>query len=374
MSAIFYRYATFCAFRNSFPNTADATFRYNKETLTARRQRWSRRLRQQDYESVISEVLDEELPKYANSSIIDPTDRISHMHECALILASAPLVFAAAVDGTLAARLSRDGDLQNEYATIQARAHVQPSIYIHLLTDDNGLAPTPNQYLLIRDVLLDYLAQDQASTHAWHLDNITHPPTSQAASAQGHRKYLHTNNRSATRVHTLRRFCDGVQARVSTTSMSLWDIPFQFPPGECGYSIKSHDRLARHRARHSSNYVMNLVEDICTYLHRTGQFQQHFRMQQYIIYLIFRPFQAAIAEIFCSGLLQVYVENGGGFNAYRAGLSVATARRVSMDEWDAHEAWVRRQSPVDENMRSQQRRAEQWTRETATTRVGKRLE
>jgi hypothetical protein len=284
------------------------------------------------------------------------------MRECALILASAPLVFAAAVDGSLIRRLSIDTDLQKEYAVIQEQAHDQPSIYIHLLADENGVAPTPNQYLQIRDMVQDYLAQGQQSTHAWHLDNITLPTVSIAASAQGHRKYLHTSNRSSMRVDTLRRFCDGVQARVSETPTLLRDTPFSFPPGECGYSRNSHIRLLQHRARQSSNYVMNLVEDICTYLHRTRRFQQHFRMRQYIIYLIFRPAQAAMAEIFCSGLLQVWVENGGGFNAYPAGRSVATARRVSLEKWSAHETWVRQQSPVDANMRLQQERAEEWNK------------
>jgi hypothetical protein len=85
-------------------------------------------------------------------------------------------------------------------------------------------------------------------------------------------------------------------------------------------------------------------------------------MHQFIIYLIFRPTQAAIAEIFCSGLLQVWVENGGGFNAYPAGRSVATARRVSEGEWKEHEGWVRQMSPVDVNMMVQREHAEEWRR------------
>jgi len=332
------------------------------ETLTERRLRWSNLLRGQHYQPVITEVLDEELPKYAQSTIIDATDRVSHMRECALILASAPLVFAAAVDGDLVRRLQRDTDLQKEYALIQQRAHDQPSIYIHVLADERGIAPTPNQYLAILEMVKDYLAEGETSAHAWHLDNITPPSVSQALSAQGHRKYLQTKHRSAQRIETLRRYCEGVQRRWQETPMSLRDTPFHFPPGECGYSKDSHIRLAQHRAHQSSNYVMNLVEDICTYLHRTGDFAQNFRMHQFIIYLIFRPTQAAIAEIFCSGLLQVWVENGGGFNAYPAGRSVATAHRVSAGEWATHERWVRQSSPVDENMRLQRQRAEEWSK------------
>jgi hypothetical protein len=277
------------------------------------------------------------------------------MWECALILASAPSVFAAAVDGTLVRDMLRNTDLQKDYATIQAQAHHQPSIYIHLLADEGGIAPTPNQYMSIRTMIQDYLAEGSASKHAFELDSISPPKVSLAISHQGHRKYLQTKTHSSKRIETLLRFCDGIQRRYLET-------PFQFPPGECGYSKDSHMRLAQHRAHHSSNYIMNLVEDVCTYLHRTKQFSQHFRMHQFIIYLIFRPTQAAIAEIFCSGLLQVWVENGGGFNAYPAGRSVATARKVSEGEWKEHEEWVRRMSLVDENMRVQRERAEEWWR------------
>ncbi|KAJ4364619.1 hypothetical protein N0V83_009215 [Neocucurbitaria cava] len=330
------------------------------ETLSERRTRWSRLLHLQQYQPIISDVLDEELPKYENSAIINVSDRISLMRECALILASAPAVFAAAVNGSLVRQMLSDPELQAKYAIIQERAHDQPSIYVHFLADDLGVAPTPNQYLVIRDVVLDYLKDGYNSEHAWHLDNITPPSVTRAASAQGHRKYIHTTTRSSRRVETLHRLCQGIQKRSLDTPAGDRDTPLQFPPGECGYSKNSHIRLAQHRARQSSIYVMNLVEDICTYLHRTRRFQQRFRMHQFIIYLIFRPSQAAIAEIFCSGLLQVWVENGGGFNAYAAGRSVATAGRVRMSEWDGHEKWARQKSPVVENMKSLKEREEEW--------------
>jgi hypothetical protein len=334
------------------------------ETLTERRKRWSNLLRQQHYQPIIDEVLDEELPKYGVRSIINAHDRVSNMRECALILASASSVFAAAVDGSLVRDLLHNTDLQKDYATIQTQAHNQPSIYIHFLADERGIAPTPNQYMSIRTMIQDYLSEGPASKHAFEIDNITSPKISPTSSIQGHRKYLQTKSRihSSRRIEALHRFAAGIQSRHLDTPPSLHDTPFQFPPGECGYSKDSHVRLAQHRAHQSSNCIMNLVEDICTYVHCTKQFDQHFRMHQFIIYLIFQPSQAAIAEIFCSGLLQVWVENGGGFNAYPAGRSVATARRVSEGEWASHERWARQMSPVDENMRVQREHAEEWRR------------
>jgi hypothetical protein len=103
---------------------------------------------------------------------------------------------------------------------------------------------------------------------------------------------------------------------------------------------------------------MNLTEDICTHLHNTGQYSQLFRMHQFIIYLIFRPTQASIAEIFCSGLLQVWIDGGGGFNGYPAGRSNRSAREVGDEEWVDHERWVRVNSRLVENVRMQVRRSE----------------
>ncbi|CAE7026809.1 hypothetical protein PTTW11_04139 [Pyrenophora teres f. teres] len=272
------------------------------------------------------------------------------MRDCALILTSTPPVFAAAVDGTLVSRMMSDTDLEKQY---------QPSIYAQLLTDRYGKPPSPNQYLTIRDMVADYLAQGEASEHAWQLDNISPPLVTKQASMQGYRKYLHTSSRSAKCVETLDRFCHGVQARWLETPASVRDTPFEYPPGECGYSKDSHARLAQHRAHQSYNYVMNLVEDICTYIHRTCIFEQHFTMHQFIIYLIFKPDQAAIVEIFCSGLLQVWAENGGGFNAYPTGRSVESARRLSDVEWSLHARHARLESSLIENLRLQQQRAEE---------------
>lgn len=334
------------------------------ETLADRRRRWSQLLRNQHYEPIIAEVLDDELSKYQENTAIGGIERVIHMRECALILSSAPSVLAAAIEGNLISRMLTDVKLQREYAVVQQRAHEQPSIYAHFLADELGTSPTPNQYLLVRDIVSDYLSYGSTSAYAYHLDNITRPTVTMEACSLGHRKYLQTksNTRSMKRVDAFQRFCSGILARWISTPTSLRDTPFPYPPGECGYSISSHARLAQHRAHNSSNYIMNLVEDIFTHLHRTGTLSQHFIMHPFIIYLIFRPRQAAIAEVFCSGLLQVWVDDGGGFNACPAGLSVASAKRVTGHEWQRHVRSARDNSPVVENMRGQMERVEQWRR------------
>jgi hypothetical protein len=82
-------------------------------------------------------------------------------------------------------------------------------------------------------------------------------------------------------------------------------------------------------------------------------------MHQFIIYLIFRPTQAEIAEIFCSGVLQVWVDEGGGFNHYPAGRSYRSARGVQEEEWRAHDRYARESTRLLENVREQRNIAEE---------------
>jgi hypothetical protein len=311
------------------------------ETLMEKRLRWSALLQAHEYHTVITQVLAEEMPKYTHSSVI-PTSMTSILRECVLILASAPLIFTAAVDGLLASQFRTSEHLQREYNEIQDRANVQPSIYIHLLADSNGVAPSANQYMLIRDIVLRYISDQKPDPELAHLiDNISPPRVTISSTTQGYRKYLWTQRLSPRRVATMFRFCAGVEARYAETPEQQRDTPFLHPPGECGYALNSHTRLRQHRHHQSSNYVMNIVEDICTHLHTSGILPTKFFMHQFIIYLIFKPEQVRIAEIFCSGLLQVWVENGGGFNQWPAGLSCASGDRVTRAEWREHERWIR---------------------------------
>lgn len=322
-----------------------------------RRERWAHLLSSQHYQPLIAEILEEELPKHHASNTL-PRSLHYITRECVAILASASPILIAVVEGTLAQRILVDPELQREYAMLQERAHVQPSIYIHLLVDAQGIPPTPNQYTVVRDTILQYLSSGAEYLDlAWQIDNITPPPVRRFLSANGHRKFLWTSHRSPQHMHAFRRFCDGVALHVAETPVSQRDLPMRYPPTECGYSINSHVRIAQHHHRQSSNYVMNLVEDVCGYLHQTGVFEQRFSMHAFIVYLIFRPEQAAIAEIFCSGLLQVWIE-GGGLNAYPAGRSVASARKVGQTQWEAHERWVEENTGLVRNIGVQRERIE----------------
>ncbi|KAF2472851.1 uncharacterized protein BDR25DRAFT_341655 [Lindgomyces ingoldianus] len=324
-----------------------------EEKLADKRNRWAALLREKLYLTVINEVLEEELGKYTNNRVFNEANLMLITRECMLILASAPRIFEAAVEGMLALRFTVDQELQAEYEEIRQRADVQPSIYMHLLADEGGVAPSASQYMIIRDIVTRYI--DEAEVQLASLvDNISPPYVALRDTSAGYRKYLCTARRSPRRVRVLERFCEGIRKRWEETPPQERDLPLNYPPGECGYAINAPRRLLQHRSRISSNYIMNLVEDICTLGFRDLKLFTHlFRMHQFIIYLIFNPQQVEVAEMFCSGLLQVWVDKGGGFNHYPAGLSNASARRVSEDEWNGHEIYVRENSPLETNIRHQ---------------------
>lgn len=325
-----------------------------------RRRRWAHLLESQHFEPVVFDVLSDELPKYVSGRVIDPTDIVTHMRECACILASAPRIFFAAVGGNLVSRMLKDAQLQAEYTVMQQNAHHQPSIYIHLLANEDCQAPSPVQYLAIHDMIQEYIS-DCPSAYAHQVDSITSPPVALEASKQGHRKHLSTlaTNRSPKRIATLNRLITGIASRCAQVPHHMQNLPLSYPPSEVGYALNAHKRLTQHRLHQSSNYIMNLVDDVCTYLYRTNALPKRFKMHQYIIYLIFRPNQAAIAEIFCSGLLQCWVDLGG-FNAYPAGRSVASSQQVRPRQWDSYLSLVREMSPLVRNMQALKERARIW--------------
>ncbi|KAF2014332.1 hypothetical protein BU24DRAFT_433748 [Aaosphaeria arxii CBS 175.79] len=324
------------------------------ESISEKRKRWVKLLHNLEYAQLIDEVLSVELAKYRNSAVVSSTKSPETYRECALILSSASPLFEAAVEGVLPLRFLLDSKLQAQHVTLLERARSQPSIYVHILADKHGTAPSARQYMAVADIASRYVGEANAENNkiAGLIDSTTPAPISSNLMSLGQRKYLVTpsSSRSKARIARINLFSNSIRRRFLSTPLPDRDLPLWPPPSEVGYSINSPSRLSQHRRHQSSNYIMNLTEDICTHLHLTQHelFRtQHFILHSFIIYLIFRPQQVHIAEIFTSGLLQVWIENGGGFNYYPAGRSNSSGDRVTAEEWRNHDAWVRENSDLD---------------------------
>ncbi|KAF2732914.1 hypothetical protein EJ04DRAFT_606907 [Polyplosphaeria fusca] len=325
------------------------------ESLFERRRRWCMLLQEKDYYPLISEVLALEIPKYPNSTVFLPSSRPTILRECFNILCSASSVLSAAITGTLSTQILHDPALQSEYKKLSDRACVQPSIYIHLLTSPTGTPPTPSQYLLIRSTIQNYISPSPSPNRpAWLVDTVSLPIATYLASADGFRKYLSpsgdVDDISPRRISTLSTLCTGISTLCTSLPASQ---PLPFAPAECGYARDAHARIAQHRARRSSNYIMNLMEDVCGYLFSKGMLEHKFEWRAWVVYLVFGAEQAGVAEMLVSGLMQVWVEGGGGVNGVPAGLSTASAGRVERGEWDGWKEWVRGNSGLVREMEGQ---------------------
>ncbi|KAF2187879.1 hypothetical protein K469DRAFT_685249 [Zopfia rhizophila CBS 207.26] len=186
-----------------------------------------------------------------------------------------------------------------------------------------------------RKIVLDYTG-GRNQRLAGLIDNVTDPKVTVEKTRTGYRKCTWRSKRqeSSRRVQTLARFCDGIYKRWEKTPKPERNRPLSYP---------------LHRKHQPLNYIMSLVEDNCVVLFRDlKRLNQLFRMHQFVISLIYQQNQAEIAEIFCSGLLQVWIENGGGFKHYPAGLSNLLARNIIHEAWYDSEQYVLAHSPLAE--------------------------
>jgi hypothetical protein len=86
-----------------------------------------------------------------------------------------------------------------------------------------------------------------------------------------------------------------LRTRLNRVPESEHNKPLGFPLCNVGYSVRCNERLKQHASYNSSNYIMNLAEAICNACR--DQFSQRHRVEQAVIYLIWSPGHAEIAEI-----------------------------------------------------------------------------
>jgi hypothetical protein len=150
-------------------------------------------------------------------------------------------------------------------------------------------------------------------------------------------------------IREILHFCDYLEKRLDNVSRDDWTKPLRYPLVEVGYSNRSIKRLENHSAHIGSNYVMNLMESIADVIHHhlNGDF---FCIEQAIIYLIWMPEQAEIAEIGWTKLAEGYTGNGGGFSHYPAGRSNYSAQTTHSTEWSYAKQAALTGSPLCSNL------------------------
>ncbi|KAL1599585.1 hypothetical protein SLS60_007388 [Paraconiothyrium brasiliense] len=128
-------------------------------------------------------------------------------------------------------------------------------------------------------------------------------------------------------------FCDELEKRLEAIDVGDRDKPLAHPLVEVGYSERSIERLKKHAAHESSNYLMNMFQAILEVLAKKDKKFSKVFLEQHVIYLIWHVEQAEISEIGWTKLAEGYTSNAGGFSHYPAGQSNYSAQKVPAQEW-----------------------------------------
>lgn len=270
--------------------------------------------------------------------------------EALKMFCSIPLnVLEAFIQGTLPSLSEREGSpVQVEMTMIKDRGDTAPGTYGNFFTDRSGMALSPLVLGPIVEDMRRYIKpKPTMEDHEWaiEVDNVLCPKKgwTKALIRKGFRRYTDWRPKDKKRPDQKpekNRCRRGIIASFTQELLGSCEeaarshrmySPMPRALTNIGFSVKPHNRLFRHHAKHfQSNYIMNLFHALL--MCRYGNL---FRLQQMTLYTCWRPSQCWLSEILLTRLIQGYVKSGRGFSHYQAGLSNYGAyRKLSVETWD----------------------------------------
>jgi hypothetical protein len=291
-----------------------------------------------------------------------------------ILKSSEDCVIEAVTFGNLARDRRRDPKLAAYLQRLWKKAQYMPSIYHQQLVNKKGESPSATQLGIMIDCMRSYakgsghpltknLAVDVDHTLANKIDNIRHS-VDPARSDKGFRWYLWKEKEDSVeqygaqtnvnllvegRVREVLHFCERLEERLKQIPEADRDKPLTFPLVQVGCSRHSLVRLENHSAHIGSKYVMNLMESIGKVTERAVK--DLFQIEQAVIYLMWTPEQAEIAEIGWTRLSDGYIGNGGGFSHYPTGRGkYYSVQRANSPMWEYAMTVARTGSPLCSNL------------------------
>ncbi|KAJ4361898.1 hypothetical protein N0V83_010839 [Neocucurbitaria cava] len=182
------------------------------------------------------------------------------------LFASIPThIFTALLDGSLAYKVlgEQDPDFRPYFQPdpmladseqhpwyIQSTASDAPAIYVRLLTDGHGKAPSPVQYMTICAALRRYADGDKEEVSK--LDNVWEP----RSTANGP-YYIQGKVAHARAVFT---WCQAIDLMCQVVPRKNWGQPHPVPRSYCGYAKSVSRRGKQYAKRQSCTWIVTLVE------------------------------------------------------------------------------------------------------------------
>ena len=265
------------------------------------------------------------------------------------------------IDGSLPRKAEIPaGHVSNALQRIQDQNPSPPSIYQNCICDHLGISPTPVQWELVCNHMIEYIQGGKESNElATTVDQLIYPTDiwPPLLAKTGLRRYTEwrsfiedDGDGQPSNAHRgmVRHFVSEMMNRIKDDLQSgRGHIPLAAPVIQLGFSINARYRLREHRRHLHSNYLMNLAEAMFKHL-----YPGTFRLQQLVIYACYRPSQPWFSEIILTQLGQGYTDGAGGFSHYPAGRFNGSAyNNTSQSEWDKFEYEAGRSGSLDRELK-----------------------
>lgn len=299
-------------------------------------------------DALLAHALKEE---YEVSNTLGGTVRASVWHTGKHILFSMePRVLKGLLEGNLAHQYKNNTEVRDRLDELWGNRFTQPSIYAQMLADADGRSPTIAELRQVIKQLRDYSDVENGNVTVAHaIDRRRHPSWEMADTEDGVRRYFTYNagaHEAVNRPDELEEFCQNLEERLQEHADQ--DQPFPRLLTEVGYSKQSDRRLKFHREHKSSNWLMNLTQAVLEVL-----FPDRFYLWQFVVFYIFTPKMAALAEILITHFAHGYTSTGEGFSTYAAGRSVTSVRDFTPAEWDEFLKDTLENTPIQRNYAAQ---------------------
>lgn len=253
-----------------------------------------------------------------------------------ILFSCPPSIIRAALSGDIAHAYCNDLQTRQDLDLLLRKQDQQPVIYVQTFCDRRGRSPLLEQWERALDDVESYGVGDDWELNL-KLDQYRFASRTNTAKAKaGLRCYA--EGKDAKHLNDMiKRFVSRARAELRRIGGGKVRLSYN----EVGYARDVRNRFKQHRSHRSSNLLMNLVEAA---LHR--HFGDQYSLCQFVVYQIWSPEQAAVAEIIFSRLFSAYTEGGRGFNTYPAGRSNASAFKVNHETWDELATRAIAQSPL----------------------------
>jgi len=286
------------------------------------------------------------------------------------------IIIQGLLNGDLYKRYMSNEELKGLLSAMKEKGdrNSSPCIYVISFSDEAGNGPKPDELRGILENMERYSKSNrrdrQDDRFAAQIDAIIHYESSFNVSyrikaeykrycRRGGRKYLTDKvDRQkyqaplTGRISIVKKFIEAVRRNLDQKRKEGRE---RYPPlTYVGYTDSPEQRFRTHERHHSTSFVKSFCE--AASMVQPGN---KYRMRPLVVYSIWKPEHAGIAEIVFTVLSNAMIHHGRGFGIHAAGISNRSVNKVTKDEWDRLKQWKNFWTPFKANQATEKARVNQ---------------